>query len=173
MGLIEVGDVAYAHPGGDLLFSEVNLRATNGDHLAVVGANGAGKTTLLRVATGELTPEAGTVRIEGTSIFMPQAVDETTSGATVRELLAPFSSPHLRRTADRLIAAEAALERDDTSEAAGIELATAIGEWGEVGGYEHESRWDACTMAVLRQPFATAGRRSVAELSGGERKRLV
>lgn len=32
---------------------------------AVVGPNGAGKTTLLRVASGELSPEAGTVQIDG------------------------------------------------------------------------------------------------------------
>src|SRR5262249_24841479 len=135
VALIDVSDVAYAHPGGDLLFSEVSLRARAGDPIAIVGANGAGKTTLLRVVTGELQPEAGSVRVDGSSILMQQSIDASSSGTTVRELLAHYSSPHVRRAARQLIDAEAALASDG-SEDAGIHLATAIAEWGEVGGYE-------------------------------------
>jgi ATPase subunit of ABC transporter with duplicated ATPase domains len=169
--IVDVSEVAYAHPGGDLLFSGVSLRVRAGQHAAVIGANGAGKTTLLRVVDGELTPEAGTARVDGAAVLMPQSIDAETA-PTVRDLLARFSSPHLRQPAERLRRAEQALA-DDPSEANGVELATAIAEWSEVGGYEQESRWDACTAAVLRQPLADAGGRPVAELSGGERKRLV
>ncbi len=40
-----------------------STRIARGDRVGVVGANGAGKTTLLKMLTGELAPDAGTVRL--------------------------------------------------------------------------------------------------------------
>lgn len=42
----------------------------------IVGANGTGKTTLLRLALGELTPQAGTVRRPSALIYCPQRTDD-------------------------------------------------------------------------------------------------
>lgn len=39
-----------------------------GEVLGVVGPNGAGTSTLLKVASGELSPRAGTVRYDSTNI---------------------------------------------------------------------------------------------------------
>ena len=41
----------------------------------IIGANGVGKTTILRLATGELTPQAGRVRTPGRAIYCPQRTD--------------------------------------------------------------------------------------------------
>ena len=38
------------------------MRIMRGDRIAILGPNGAGKTTLVRMLTGELAPDAGTVR---------------------------------------------------------------------------------------------------------------
>jgi ABC-type multidrug transport system ATPase subunit len=43
----------------------VGLEVGNGSTHLVTGRNGVGKTTLLRVAAGLLTPERGTVRLDG------------------------------------------------------------------------------------------------------------
>jgi ATPase subunit of ABC transporter with duplicated ATPase domains len=51
---VVVSNLAYAHPGGDLLFSEVSFRIAAGQHVGVVGANGVGKSTLFRVLAGTL-----------------------------------------------------------------------------------------------------------------------
>ena len=45
MSNVSVANLAYAHPGGDLLFSEVSFRIAPGRHVGLVGANGVGKTT--------------------------------------------------------------------------------------------------------------------------------
>jgi ATP-binding cassette subfamily F protein uup len=48
--------------GDRVIVRDLSLRILRGDRLGVVGANGAGKTTLINMLTGELPPDAGTVR---------------------------------------------------------------------------------------------------------------
>ncbi len=48
--------------GGRTLFQHLNITLTPGSRLGLLGANGSGKTTLLRLLTGELKPDAGTIR---------------------------------------------------------------------------------------------------------------
>ena len=46
----------------------VDLEVPAGSIFAVLGPNGAGKSTLLKVASGQLRPTAGTLKIEGLSV---------------------------------------------------------------------------------------------------------
>jgi ATP-binding cassette subfamily F protein uup len=48
--------------GTHTLFSHLDLTLGPGMRLGLVGPNGSGKTTLLKVLTGELTPDAGTLK---------------------------------------------------------------------------------------------------------------
>ena len=49
---------------GDLaVVRDFSIRIQRGDRLGLVGPNGAGKTTLLKMLTGELAPDAGSVRL--------------------------------------------------------------------------------------------------------------
>jgi ATP-binding cassette subfamily F protein uup len=49
---------------GDLaVVKDFSTRIQRGDRVGLVGPNGAGKTTLLKMLTGELKPDAGTVRL--------------------------------------------------------------------------------------------------------------
>jgi ABC-type uncharacterized transport system ATPase subunit len=51
---------------------DVSLEIREGEIVGLVGENGAGKTTLMRIAAGELTADAGTVRIDGPIGFVHQ-----------------------------------------------------------------------------------------------------
>jgi len=48
--------------GGERLFDGLDLVLSPGQRIGLVGANGAGKTTLLRIISGDLAPDAGTVK---------------------------------------------------------------------------------------------------------------
>ena len=70
------------------LFEGLDLTVRRGDRIAIVGANGMGKTTLLRLIGGELTPDAGSIKL-GRNAAMSLAVAPLTVGATMA--LAPTS----------------------------------------------------------------------------------
>jgi len=54
--------------GGLVATDGIDLEVSEGEALAVIGPNGAGKTTLLGQLSGDLRPEAGTIRFAGTDI---------------------------------------------------------------------------------------------------------
>jgi len=51
--------------GGLRVTANVNLRVEPGERRLIIGPNGAGKTTLFNLITGELRPDAGSVRLFG------------------------------------------------------------------------------------------------------------
>jgi ATPase subunit of ABC transporter with duplicated ATPase domains len=94
---VVVTNLAYAHPGGDLLFSDVSFRVSPGQHVGLVGTNGVGKSTLLRILAGELSPDDGEYAVGGLPGYMPQDVGVGDGDRTVRELLlslAPLAVRH-------------------------------------------------------------------------------
>ena len=60
-----VSEKLCARRGGRILFAGISFSVDAGEALLVTGPNGAGKTTLLRTLAGFLSPEAGTLRLEG------------------------------------------------------------------------------------------------------------
>jgi ATPase subunit of ABC transporter with duplicated ATPase domains len=168
---VAVTDLAYAHPGGDLLFSGVSFKVAPGAKVAMVGANGVGKSTLLRILSGDLTADEGEAVVGGRVVRMPQDVGAAGDTRTVRELLLALAPHALRGAGERMLAAERALEGGDDD--AGVALGAAIGDWSELGGYELEGQWDAACRRIVRSPFAELADRPAVTLSGGERKRLV
>ena len=171
MSHVSASNLAYAHPGGNLLFENVSFKITPGAHVGVVGVNGVGKSTLFGVLMGTLPADAGAAVVGGRVAHMPQDVGVTGDPRTVRELLLGLTTGALRDAGERMHAAEAALAGGD--DAAGMALGAAIGDWSELGGYELEAQWDAACRRIVRAGFRELADRPAITLSGGERKRLV
>jgi phospholipid/cholesterol/gamma-HCH transport system ATP-binding protein len=65
--LVEVSGLRFGRSGRPI-FSGLDLRVRRGSITAIMGPSGTGKTTLLRMITGQLRPEAGTVRVGGLEV---------------------------------------------------------------------------------------------------------
>ena len=171
MSHIAVSGLAYAHPGGELLFSEVSFRLSPGRHAGLIGANGVGKSTLLKILAGELTADEGDGATGGLVGYMPQDVGLGDGDLTVRELLLTLAPSALRRAGESMLALETQLATGDDS--AGMRLGAVIADYSSLGGYELEGRWDACCRQIAGAPFSELADRPARTLSGGERKQLV
>jgi len=171
-GFLEANGLAHKLDDGRQLFADVSFRVSTGQVTALVGANGAGKTTLLRMLSGELSPLAGGMTVQGGLGVMPQFIGSVRDDSTVRDLLLAVSPAALRAAAGELDDVELAM-MDTDDEPTQLRYATALAGWGEAGGYDAEVLWDTVTVAALGVPYDRAQFRSVSTLSGGEQKRLV
>src|SRR6202050_4029527 len=132
MAHIAVSNLAYAHPGGELLFSEVSFRLPAGAHVGLVGANGVGKAALLRILAGALEPDEGEASLGGGVGYMAQDVGVSDERRTVRQLLLALAPMAIRRAGEQVIRHEADLAGGD--DAAGAKLGAAIGDFSALGG---------------------------------------
>jgi ATPase subunit of ABC transporter with duplicated ATPase domains len=172
VGSIDVNGVSYSLLDGRPLLRDLSFRVDEGSVTALVGPNGAGKTTLFGLIAGDLEPDDGSLSVTGQLAVMRQFIGSIRDDTRVRELLVDISPPGIRSAARQLEAAEDAMIESD-AEREQLAYAQALADWGDLGGYEAEVRWDSCATEALGLPLTEVGRRPVATLSGGEQKRLV
>ncbi|NLW70847.1 MAG: ABC transporter ATP-binding protein [Eubacteriaceae bacterium] len=65
---IQVKDLSFAYPDGQVVFSGINLKVEAGQILSLLGPNGIGKTTLLNCMFGLLAPKTGDIYLNGNGI---------------------------------------------------------------------------------------------------------
>ena len=167
MSLAQFAGAHFGFPGKEIL-TGASLLIRPGDRLALLGPNGTGKSTVLKLLAGELTTDAGDVRLLGraTVSYLQQSQQLSGEGSVLDALLEPFA--HLRAMHDEMALLEARLGVADPAD---------LKRYGELqeryrieGGYDIESRVRTLTEEV---GLATADlSRSVSTLSGGERGRL-
>ena len=85
--------------GGRTLFENLNVTLAPGTKLGLIGPNGSGKTTLIRLLTGEIAPDAGTIkRADGLRVVLfdqnRAQLDKTLS---LRDALSPNSDTVIYR----------------------------------------------------------------------------
>jgi ABC-type multidrug transport system ATPase subunit len=109
---------------------DINLEVAAGTAISIGGGNGAGKTTLLRIATGILSPDSGSVTIEGISAeenwreyhrrigFLSAGDRGLYARLTVRGHLDYWASLAIMARADRKLAVEEAITGFGLSELA-------------------------------------------------------
>jgi nitrate/nitrite transport system ATP-binding protein len=74
MSFLELKDVAKGYGSGRdriEVLRNVNLEVSRGEFLAIVGYSGSGKTTLLSMIGGLLSPDTGTITLDGRAVREP------------------------------------------------------------------------------------------------------
>ncbi|MDP3406098.1 MAG: ABC transporter ATP-binding protein [Brevundimonas sp.] len=137
-------DGVSAAIGGRTVLEGVSLTVAAGELVALCGPNGAGKSSVLRAACGLLPVTAGTVRLEGDPV---RGLTEPERAARIAFL------PQERRIAWNMAAVEIA--------ALGLPF---------LPGDQARARARAALEEVGAGPLADRG---VAEMSGGERARVL
>ena len=66
--MIEFTDVVKTYPQGNKALKGVSMQIEDGEFCFLVGPSGSGKSTIIKLITGELTPTAGTVHVNGYSL---------------------------------------------------------------------------------------------------------
>ena len=96
MTVLTVEDVSMAF-GGVQAVDDVSFALEAGELLAMIGPNGAGKTTLFNVLNGQLTPDVGTVKLEGRELIglQPRQIWRHGVGRTF-QITATFASMTVR-----------------------------------------------------------------------------
>ena len=77
--------------GGKALFKSLDLLLTPGQRIGLLGVNGSGKTTLLRLMSGNLQPDAGTIKraVDLRVVTFSQHRDTLIASQTLQEALCP------------------------------------------------------------------------------------
>ncbi|PJJ57862.1 macrolide transport system ATP-binding/permease protein [Mumia flava] len=150
-----------------VVLSDVDVTASPGDRLGVVGENGAGKSTLLRVLGGRQAPDSGTVRRPARVTLLGQ-VPDLPDGGTVRDAVDGALASY-RGLESRMRELEDAMSAGD---------AEALEEYGDVlEEYERRDGWSADARAERSVAGlglgAVAVDRDLSTLSGGQRARLA
>jgi ATPase subunit of ABC transporter with duplicated ATPase domains len=167
---IVVSELAYSPPGADQLFFDVSFGVSPGEHAAIVGPNGVGKSTILKILTGQYEADDGEFSIGGTFLQMTQDVGMSRPDDSLRDMLIEVAPTALREAGKKLFAAEKAMMSGEDD---GMKYAEALGDWGDLGGYDLETQWAASAQRSVKTPVDNFATRLVSQLSGGERKRLV
>ncbi|RRJ87931.1 ABC transporter ATP-binding protein [Gulosibacter macacae] len=152
--------------GGRRVLDDIDFVVGPGERIGLIGANGAGKSTLLAALAGQLEPDAGLVRSPATIGLLGQ---ELAPAAHVRigEVIDDAVAP-VRAIGDRLEAA--ALQLADDEDAA-REYERALAEAEQRGLWQLDARIESVLAGVGLGGFARD--RPIAELSGGQRRRLA
>ena len=147
--MIELKDVSFAYEPSTAKISgavhEINMHIARGDFCALLGSNGAGKSTITKLMRGLLTPQRGSVIIDGKDL---QTLRASGLAAKIGYL---FQNP------DRQLC------RDTLRE----ELAFSL-----ISAKVDAARYDELIAAQL-EAFGFEGTEEIATMSRGERQRAA
>ena len=127
--MLDFQNICKSYGGRDVL-KHVTFRINSGERVGVVGPNGAGKSTLFAIATGELSPDSGSVAIprDHRLGIMRQTVAHGELGRPLLEFTAD-AIPELRGMTAELAEIEKKLNEDSPD---ADRLATLLRRHGEL-----------------------------------------
>jgi len=148
MVILNLKDVSFRYDT-DWVLQDLSCTVTRGEILGIIGPNGSGKTTLLRICNGILTSHSGTVTVQGTDI-----------GQIPRKALARMMAFVAQDSPDLFPFR--------------VNECVLMGRAPHLGRLQFEREDD---FAIARQAMEATGTlslasRPMADLSGGEKKRV-
>jgi ATP-binding cassette subfamily B protein len=69
-GAISIQHIRFAHPDGQVVFSDLSLDIKAGEKVGLVGPSGAGKSTLVKMLRRQYEPQSGRILIDGQDISL-------------------------------------------------------------------------------------------------------
>ena len=146
--------------GTRTLYDNVNLVASDGERIALVGENGSGKSSLFAAILGELSPESGTIDVPELVSEVAQSVEETDRKAL--QYVLEGHAPLVAAQAEQFAAHESG---DD------MRIAAAAAHLAEI----NEGAVKAQALTIMNGLGFLPGdeNRTVREFSGGWRNRLA
>jgi iron complex transport system ATP-binding protein len=145
--MIDVDDISVSLDGTPILDS-VSCEVPSQSFVALVGPNGAGKTTLLRTVNGVLTPDSGTVSVDGQNV-------QSLSSREVARLVATVP------------------QKTNISFDFSVRDIVAMGRTPHRSRFHHTDDSDTIDQALEQAQIAHLADRSVGSVSGGERQRVL
>ncbi len=91
--MLKISNLSFSYQNQDI-FTQANLVVSNPEKIAIIGDNGTGKSTLLHLIAGELHPDDGSIKVDGTVGLLPQTGDTSMQSGgerTRRELAQLFA----------------------------------------------------------------------------------
>ena len=146
MPIVDINDIDFAY-AGELVLKDVNLTVRPQNFMAIIGPNGGGKTTLLKLILGLLTPDRGTIHVDGKS---PQKAS-TCIGYVPQNL-------HINRNFPITTIDVVKMGRLNPKK-----------RWSKQWATNHQ---DALT-ALDRMEMAAYAHKKIGQLSGGQRQRAL
>ncbi|MEM1545488.1 MAG: ABC transporter ATP-binding protein [Candidatus Methanomethylicia archaeon] len=80
MIVVELRNITKIYPGGIVANNNVNFDLKKGEIHVLLGENGAGKTTLMKIMSGCLTPNKGSIIVNGRNVFFKSSMDALKHG---------------------------------------------------------------------------------------------
>ncbi|MER2139684.1 MAG: ATP-binding cassette domain-containing protein, partial [Succiniclasticum sp.] len=155
--MLELKNITHQFQKDKPVLRQVSLRVAEGEFVAVIGRSGAGKSTLLKLFNGMVTPQQGTVWVEG-------------------ECLSQCSGQALRRIQQKI----AVIYQDFclVSESTALEnvLHGALYRnpfWRVITGCFTEQDCERAKEALAKVGLAEKAEALVSTLSGGEKQRVA
>ena len=129
MTLLQVQGVSKSFRGLKAV-DDVSFAVEEGSIQGIIGANGAGKTTLFNVVAGAITPDAGTVHLDGRDITgsAPHRVAHAGMSRTF-QLMKPFASMSVLENVAVSAMASGTSRRDADGSAAAVIERVGLGRW--------------------------------------------
>ena len=165
--MITVSNLAIQF-GKRVLFSDVNLKFTEGNCYGIIGANGAGKSTLIRILSGELDATRGSIQFgpgERLSVLKQDHFEFDEFSVIDTVMMGHDVLWKIKEEKDAIYL------KEDFSDADGIRASELEEKFGELGGWNAES--DAASLLSGLGIKEDVHYQLMKELSGKEKVKVL